>query len=267
MNFKHNKWWFVFNGNNILLKRTTEGQFTIPYQEDFTDVAQPADQFIHNYCFHDKYSCVAFEFDGILPNNDEYKLVSLRDSFFQLDLWKYQAAGCAQQLIFWDNNTRFCPACGTPTERKTLIMKKCPNCQKEQYPPIQIAIIVLIRKGDEILLAHAHNFKSEFYSLIAGYVEVAETLEESVRREVKEETGLNIRNIHYFGNQPWPYPSGLMVGFIADYDSGELNIQKEELRSAGFYTKDNLPTLPQKLSIARRMIDWWLDQQNKKEQD
>lgn len=266
MSFQYKKWWFIFHDNDILLQRNNDGKLSIPYEEELIDVSLPAEDFTHSYCFHDKYPCIAFEFDGNLPN-DKYELVSLRDSFFYLDLWVYQAAGCAKQLIYWDNNTRFCPACGTRTDRETLIMKKCPNCGKEQYPNIQIAVIVLIRKGDEILLAHAHNFKYEFYGLIAGYVEVAETLEESVRREVKEEIGLEIRNIQYFGNQPWPYPSGLMVGFIADYDSGELTIQEEELRNAGFFNKDNLPTLPQKLSIARRMIDWWLDQQNKEGHD
>lgn len=263
MTFQHKKWWFAFHGDDILLVKDSDGKFSVPYGEKLEDVCLPSDELIHSYCFHDKYACIAFEFDGRLPSA-EYKLVSLRDSFFHLDLWIYQAAGCARQLIYWDNNSRFCPVCGTATERKTLIMKKCPNCGKEQYPNLQIAVIVLIRKGEEILLAHAHNFKYEFYGLIAGFVEVAETLEESVRREVKEETGLEIRNIQYFGNQPWPYPSGLMVGFIADYESGDVTIQEEELRNAGFFTKDNLPTLPAKLSLARRMIDWWLDQQNKK---
>lgn len=266
MKFDTKRWWFVFYENSIILERNAAGKLDIPYA-DKIELNEPSKSEIHEYCFHDKFPCTAFRLKEAPRESDKYVLLSLRDSFFHLDLWKYQAAGSAQQLIYWDENTRFCPACGTPTERKTLIMKKCPNCQKEQYPPIQIAVIVLIRKGDEILLAHAHNFKSEFYSLIAGYVEIAETLEESVRREVKEETGLNIRNIQYFGNQPWPYPSGLMVGFIADYESGEICIQEEELRSAAFFSKNNLPTLPQKLSIARRMIDWWLDQQLKKEQD
>ena len=258
MNYQRKRWWFIFFQNDILVQQNNEGLYTIPHVID-VDIDKPQQDHIHEYTFHDKYPCVAFELNKELPNNSKYKLISLRDSFFHLPLTQYQAAGCGKQLIFWDKNTRFCPACGTHTERKTLIMKKCPHCGKEQYPPIQIAIIVLIQKGDEILLAHAHKFKSEFYSLIAGFVEVGETLEETVQREVKEETGLTIKNIQYFGNQPWPYPSGLMVGFTAEYDSGEIVIQEEELRNAAFYTKDNLPTLPQKLSIARRMIDWWLD--------
>ena len=117
----------------------------------------------------------------------------------------------------------------------------------------------LIRKGKEILLVHARNFKGTFNSLVAGFLETGETLEECVAREVKEETGLDVKNITYFANQPWPYPSGLMVGFIADYAGGELTLQDEELSSGAFYTRDNLPELPRKLSLARKMIDWWIE--------
>lgn len=106
------------------------------------------------------------------------------------------------------------------------------------------------------------NFKGTFNSLVAGFLETGETLEECVAREVKEETGLEVKNITYFGNQPWPYPSGLMVGFIADYAGGEINLQDEELSSGDFYTRDNLPELPRKLSLARKMIDWWIEHPN-----
>ena len=113
------------------------------------------------------------------------------------------------------------------------------------------------------LLVAARNFKGRFNSLVAGFLETGETLEECVAREVKEETGLDVKNITYFGNQPWPYPSGLMVGFIADYAGGEITLQDEELSSGDFYTRDHLPELPRKLSLARKMIDWWLDCSNK----
>ena len=121
------------------------------------------------------------------------------------------------------------------------------------------AIIVRITRGDEILLARGRNFKRDFYGLIAGFVETGETLEEAVRREAMEETGLSITNIRYFASQPWPYPSGLMVGFTADYAGGELHLQREELKIAGWFHKTNLPNLPEKLSIARRLIDDWLE--------
>ncbi len=103
-------------------------------------------------------------------------------------------------------------------------MKKCPQCRNEMYPPISTAIIVLVRRGEEILLVHAHNFRGTFYGLVAGFLEAGETLEQCVRREVMEETGLSIKNITYFDSQPWPYPSGLMVGFFADYENGEIKL-------------------------------------------
>jgi hypothetical protein len=144
-------------------------------------------------------------------------------------------------------------------EQKEDIMKRCPKCGREVYPSISTAILVLVRKEDSLLLVHARNFKGTFNSLVAGFLETGETLEECVAREVKEETGLDVTNITYFGNQAWPYPSGLMVGFIADYAGGEIRLQEEELSSGDFYTRDNLPELPRKLSLARKMIDWWLE--------
>ena len=96
---------------------------------------------------------------------------------------------------------------------------------------------------------------------MAGFVETGETLEEAVRREVKEETGIAIKNIRYFSSQPWPFPCGLMIGFNADYDAGEIKLQEEELEFGNWFGKDNLPNLPEKLSIARQLIDHWLDEQ------
>ena len=126
------------------------------------------------------------------------------------------------------------------------------------WPSLATAIIVLVHRGDEVLLVHARNFRGNFFGLVAGFVETGESLEEAVHREVMEETGLTITNLRYFGSQPWPYPSGLMVGFHADYVSGEIKLQKEELAAGQWFTKDNLPEIPEKLSIARRIIDDWL---------
>ena len=126
------------------------------------------------------------------------------------------------------------------------------------WPSLATAIIVLVHRGNEVLLVHARNFRGNFFGLVAGFVETGESLEEAVHREVMEETGLTITNLRYFGSQPWPYPSGLMVGFHADYVSGEIKLQKEELAAGQWFTKDNLPEIPEKLSIARRIIDDWL---------
>ena len=141
----------------------------------------------------------------------------------------------------------------------TAISKRCTQCGKEVWPQLATAVIVLIHRGDEVLLVHAKNFKSDFYGLVAGFVETGETLEEAVHREVMEETGIKIKNVTYFSSQPWPYPSGLMVGFNADYVSGELRLQRSELSKGGWFSKNNLPTIPEKLSIARMLIDAWLE--------
>lgn len=140
----------------------------------------------------------------------------------------------------------------------TDISKKCTQCGKEVWPQLAIAVIVLIHKGDEVLLVNARNFRTHFYGLVAGFVETGETLEEAVHREVKEETGIKITNLRYFSSQPWPYPCGLMVGFNADYVEGEIHLQRSELAKGAWFRKDNLPTIPEKLSIARKLIDAWL---------
>ena len=142
----------------------------------------------------------------------------------------------------------------------TPISKKCDQCGKEIWPLLAPAVIVLVRKGDEVLLVHANNFRDDHYGLVAGFVETGETLEEAVYREVMEETGLHITNLRYFGSQPWPYPCGLMVGFTADYVEGSIHLQTEELSAGAWFTKDHLPHIPEKMSIARHLIDAWLEE-------
>ena len=186
-------------------------------------------------------------------------MTGLRASYDFLPFDEYYKAGKAFQILNWDQNTRYCPACGVPTRQISDIGKKCPQCRQEFYPHISPAIIVRICKDDSILLVHARNFRGTFYGLVAGFLEAGETLEECVHREVMEETGLQIKNLKYFGSQPWPYPSGVMIGFTADYASGEIKLQDEELNAGAFFTKDKLPEIPQKLSLARKLIDDWLE--------
>ena len=135
---------------------------------------------------------------------------------------------------------------------------RCKECGKELWPSLATAIIVRVTRGDEILMVHAHTFRDRHYGLVAGFVETGETLEEAVVREVHEEVGLEITNVRYFGSQPWPYPCGLMVGFNADYVSGEIKLQEEEIAKGGWFHRNHLPEIPEKLSIARMLIDDWL---------
>lgn len=151
---------------------------------------------------------------------------------------------------------------------ETEISKRCTECGKELWPQLATAVIVRITRqsnlngkpAEEVLLVHANNFRRPYYGLVAGFVETGETLEDAVRREVREETSLEIRNIRYFGSQPWPYPSGLMVGFTAHYAGGQIHVQREELKNVAWFHRDHLPKLPEKLSIARQLVDDWLAQ-------
>ena len=251
----NNVYWFIFFNNQLLLQKKGE-TYTIPYS---INPPVPVKNVLEVSLLEDMPACTA-SVDTPLEETAEYLPMGLRASYDYLDPILHKIAGKAYELIYWDQHSRFCPSCGTKTVMQTTISKQCPNCKYEIYPVVSPAILVLIRKGDAILLVHARNFRGSFYGLVAGFLETGETLEECVRREVMEETGLEINNITYFGNQPWPYPSNLMVGFIADYVSGTIRLQDEELSEGAFFTKDNLPELPRKLSLARNMIDWWLEQ-------
>ena len=251
----NNVYWFIFFNDQLLLQKKGE-TYTIPYS---INPPVPVKNVLEVSLLEDMPACTA-SVDTPLEETAEYLPMGLRASYDYLDPVLHKIAGKAYELIYWDQHSRFCPSCGTKTVMQTTISKQCPNCKYEIYPVVSPAILVLIRKGDAILLVHARNFRGSFYGLVAGFLETGETLEECVRREVMEETGLEINNITYFGNQPWPYPSNLMVGFIADYVSGTIRLQDEELSEGAFFTKDTLPELPRKLSLARKMIDWWLEQ-------
>ena len=196
-----------------------------------------------------------------LLGNERYEMCGLRQSYYKLSHEDYLKAGKCHELLYWDQNTKFCGVCGGPMRFDTDISKKCEHCGKEVWPQLATAVIVLVRKDKEVLLVHAKNFRTDFYGLVAGFVETGETLEEAVHREVMEETGLHIKNLKYFASHPWPYPCGLMVGFIADYDGGKIHLQRSELSKGSWFDKDHLPQIPEKLSIARQLIDHWLEEQ------
>ncbi len=249
---KMKNYWFIMHKDQILVTNNG-GEHRIPLCGE-PPIELKENTTIHTIGTLDSHPCKAIEISEPIEGAE---MVGLRASFDILPWDEYYTAGKAAQILNWDRNSRFCPQCGAPTPQIAYNAKKCPICGQEFYPRISPATIVLIKRGDSILLVHARNFKSKVNGLVAGFLEVGETLEDCVRREVMEETGLKIENIRYFGNQPWPYPSGLMVGFVADYVDGEINLQEEELTSGAFYTRENLPAIPSKLSIARRLIDAW----------
>lgn len=251
------KLWFVFRSGEIMLERTADGTCTIPFSEmPPTDIA--SQEAVHNITPLGDTEVRTYAIDKDLAVDDKYEFCGLRASFHKLPKDLYLKAGKCEEILYWDHNTQFCGVCGGHMKLHTDISKKCENCGKEVWPQLATAIIVLIHRGDDVLLVHANNFRGNYYGLIAGFVETGETLEQAVEREVREETSLTIKNLHYFGSQPWPYPCGLMVGFYAEYESGEIKLQRSELGAGGWFNKNNLPAIPDKLSIARKLIDNWL---------
>lgn len=254
------KYYFVFCKGDIMLERLEDGTYTIPYLEQAPTEIKPWTNVLNISPLGDR-DVRTYRIDTPVTNDSRYEMCGLRPSYYKLPFELYLKAGKCQEILYWDQNTRYCGVCGAPMKMHTDISKRCTECGKEVWPQLATAIIVLVHRGDEVLLVHAKNFRSNFFGLVAGFVETGETLEEAVHREVMEETGLTIDNIRYFGSQPWPYPCGLMVGFEADYVSGEIKLQQEELAAGAWFTKDNLPTIPEKLSIARKLIDYWLEKQ------
>ena len=246
--------YFIFCQSDLILEKTNDG-YRIP--------TEPPVEIKPWTTVMDIDGDKAYRIDHPLSNQEHYEMCGLRQSYYKLSSEDYLKAGKCQELLYWDSNTKFCGICGGPMRFDTPISKKCEQCGKEIWPQLATAVIVLVRKGHEILLVHAKNFRTDFYGLVAGFVETGETLEEAVHREVMEETGLHIKNLQYFSSQPWPYPCGLMVGFTAEYDSGKIHLQRSELSKGSWFDKDHLPQIPEKLSIARQLIDYWLKEQEK----
>jgi len=255
----HAMYWFVFCKDELLLERTPDG-YGIPLQaEPPVPLAAWHTQLVLPDL--DGHASRAVRIDAPVTGIPRFEMKGLRACFGVLSPALYAHAGKGAELLYWDGNTRFCGVCGAPMRLHTHISKRCTNCGKEVWPQLATAIIVLVRRKDEILLVHANNFRGDYYGLVAGFVETGESLEECVRREVWEETRIRVTNIRYVASQPWPYPCGLMTGFVADYDGGEICLQREELGAGGWYDKNHLPPIPGKVSLARRLIDAWLEGQ------
>ena len=252
-------YWFIFNKGDIMLQRCDDGTYTIPCANEAPIATTDSTHILNISPMDDGTPVKAFRIDTT-PDDARYEMCGLRQSYYKLSQPLYLKAGKCNELLYWDQNTQFCGVCGSLMQMDTDISKRCPNCGKTVWPQLATAIIVLINRGDDLLLVHARNFKTDFYGCIAGFVETGESLEEAVKREVMEETSLTIKNLRYFKSQPWPYPCGLMVGFFAEYESGELHLQDSELSRGNWFNKNSLPTIPEKLSLARMLIDQWLEE-------
>ncbi len=182
--------------------------------------------------------------------------IGLRAVYGELGPAAFAIASRASQLLTWDREHRFCGKCGTPTERAAGEPARiCPTCKLHAYPRISPAMMVLVYRGREVLLARNRNNTSGMFSALAGFVEAGESLEETIVREVREETGVEVGDIRYFGSQSWPFPHSLMIAFTAAYIGGDVVPDGIEIAEAGFFDVDALPQLPPAgLSIASRLI-------------
>ena len=256
--------WFLFQGTRLLVGGA--GGADIP------SVATPADLGL---------SAVRWQYLGQLENAgglthcfsgevaDEtppppgMTFENLRALYPRLPETLFWLAGRAVQIVDWDRTHQFCGRCGSPTQNQIHDRAKvCPACGLTNYPRLAPAIIVRVQQRDaggrRILLARAQRFPTAMFSVLAGFVEPGETLEECVQREILEEVGLRVKNIRYFGSQPWPFPHSLMIAFVAEYEAGEIVVDPGELAEANWFAADTLPAIPPPPSIANRLITAWL---------
>jgi NAD+ diphosphatase len=185
----------------------------------------------------------------------------MRSTFGILGEDLFWIAGSAFHIGSWDSTNRFCGRCGDQMSlKKDENAKVCPKCSLIVYPRISPAVIVAVIKDGKILLAHNNRWKNPMFSTLAGFVDIGESLEECVKREIKEEAGIELKNIRYFGSQPWHFTGSLMIGFTAEYAGGELQLDNTELKDGGWYSANDLPpVIARKPSIARQLIDWFVD--------
>ena len=246
--------WFAFQGTQILIRRDAD-RVNVPRIEHPRELGleplrvQYLGTLAGEHCFACEVDAEAVAPEGLLWSG-------LRGLFGLVDDAMFALAGRAIQVMDWDRSHQFCGRCGT----RTLIKageraRECPNCGQTHYPRIAPAVMALIRRGEELLLARSPHFPPGMHSALAGFVEPGESLEQCLHREVKEEVGVEVANLRYFSSQPWPFPHSLMIAFNCDYAGGEITPAPGEIEAAAWFDLDNLPVLPNRISIARRLID------------
>jgi NAD+ diphosphatase len=200
--------------------------------------------------------CVALRVPDDTPPPAGWRFAGLRSLFFALPDAELALAARAFQVVEWDRTHRWCGACGSPTRDKPgERAKECPACGLVAYPRVSPAMMVLVTRGREVLLARAHRFPPGMYSALAGFVEPGETIEDCIRREVREEVGVEIDEPVYFASQSWAFPHSLMIAYTAEYAGGAITLEDEEIADARWFAPGALPKLPPGVSIARRLID------------
>ncbi len=258
--FEGEAFWFVFRGNELLVRRAPEGGPTLaPVRA--TSLAEVGIQPLRAQILGtlDGRPCFSGEVGPDVAVPEHHSFEGLRSLFGRMDRASMEAAGTAFQIKEWDRTHQHCGACGGPTvDVPKQRAKRCAACKLDFYPRVSPALIVLVHDGPRVLLARQPGFPQGMFALVAGFLEAGETLEACAAREVLEETGIVIDDLRYFGSQPWPFPHQVMVGFFARAVGGELKIDRDELEDAAWFDRDNMPALPPRVSISRQLIDAWL---------
>jgi NAD+ diphosphatase len=246
--------WFAFHQGELLIVRS-QNEARLPCCLDLSELGLNTARNLYLGTYGGKH-CYVSELEHVNTLPEGHRLEGLRTVFGIVDEVTATLAGRAFQIMEWDRNHQYCSRCGTPTElRHDERARACPLCKYRVYPPISPAIMILITRGRELLLARRVGGAPGRFSALAGFVEPGETLEDTVRRETREEVGVEIENLRYFGSQPWPFPHSLMIAFVADYAGGELRPDGVEIEEARWFGVEQLPNVPPSISISRRMIN------------
>lgn len=252
--------WFIFRDREILLK-LNKNLGAIPRLIDLGELGLSGIREQYLGALGGTH-CYSVELPKNAQPPEGMEFMDLRQAYTEIGEKCFALVNKAVQIMEWDRTSQFCSRCGTKTLQKPGERgKECPDCGELFYPRISPAVIVLIRKGHEILLARSPNFPEDMYGLIAGFVEPGESAEAAVAREIREEVGIEVKNINYFGTQAWPFPNSLMIGFTAEYSSGEIQPDGFEIEDARWFPAGDLPVLPGKISIARKLIDHFLKEE------
>jgi len=246
--------WFIFRDNQILVHTSPAGT-GVPVCADPAEIGLVTvrRQYLGTLGGRHSFSAEVAA-DTVVP--DRLSWSGLRGLFGLLDDTVFALAVRAVQIMDWDRSHQYCGRCGTRTEASTTERARlCPACGQLHYPRIAPVVMALVRDGDRLLLARSPRFAPGMYSALAGFVEAGEGLEQSLAREVREEVGVEIANPRYFSSQSWPFPHSLMIAFNCDHAGGEIRVDPAEIESAQWFSVDNLPDLPNPISIARRLID------------
>jgi len=254
-----NKLYFIYNQDELLIK-VQDGKVLIPNEADIKNL----DINLINLDFLTSENNTELLFGEIHDTTNirfPFQFSKLRSLIGQINDILFNLGAKALHLTSWNNTYKYCNKCGALVKNKEDERAKiCPTCGFVNYPKISPAIITAVIKDKKILLAHNVNFPEKRYGVLAGFVEPGETFEDCVAREVFEETSIRVKNIKYFGSQPWPFPDSLMVSFICEYDSGEIKVDDVEITDASWYSSDELPNIPPKGTIARKLIDWFVSE-------